>query len=250
MSPESLLIGERLMFWISIGAMLAFLPYFPISKHIHLFFAPINFALKPERRSMGEMSYINLDDQSIEQFGAATMKDLGWEQIMDSLRLHHVLPLPGDVPGVRHRQDPLPRGPGDQQALSPQRRRRHGRADAGPDPGGGRLGLHRLRPCVDICPVGNEPMRDILDIRRNLTLMESSFPKQLETAFKGMERNANPWNVSQADRMKWAAGLERPDHRTESRARYFVVGGLRAGDRFPRPEDRPGLCQDFECGRR
>jgi Fe-S oxidoreductase len=63
---------------------------------------------------------------------------------------------------------------------------------------------------VDICPVGNEPMRDILDIRRNLSMMESSFPKQLETAFKGMERNTNPWNVSQADRMKWAEGLNVP----------------------------------------
>ena len=33
---------------------------------------------------MGEISFINLDDQSIEQFGAATMKDLGCEQIMDA----------------------------------------------------------------------------------------------------------------------------------------------------------------------
>ena len=41
-------------------------------------------------------------------------------------------------------------------------------------------------------------------------MMESTFPKQLETAFKGMERNANPWNVSQADRMKWAEGLNVP----------------------------------------
>jgi Fe-S oxidoreductase len=64
--------------------------------------------------------------------------------------------------------------------------------------------------CVDICPVGNEPMRDILDIRRNLSMMESAFPKQLETAFKGMERNMNPWNVSQADRMKWAEGMSVP----------------------------------------
>jgi Fe-S oxidoreductase len=64
--------------------------------------------------------------------------------------------------------------------------------------------------CVDICPVGNEPMRDILDIRRNLSMMESAFPKQLESAFKGMERNMNPWNVSQADRMKWADGMSVP----------------------------------------
>ena len=48
---NTLLFGERLMFWVSIGAVVAFLPYFPYSKHIHLFFAPINFALKPERRS-------------------------------------------------------------------------------------------------------------------------------------------------------------------------------------------------------
>ncbi|MGE5249065.1 MAG: (Fe-S)-binding protein, partial [Bacteroidota bacterium] len=82
--PGALLFGEHLMFWVSLGAVVAFLPYFPISKHIHLFFAPINFALKPERRSIGELSYINLDDQSIEQFGAAKMSDLGWEQIMDS----------------------------------------------------------------------------------------------------------------------------------------------------------------------
>ena len=81
---HTLLIGERLTFWLSIGAVVAFLPYFPYSKHIHLFFVPFNFGLKPERKSIGELSYINLDDQSIEQFGAATMKDLGWEQIMDS----------------------------------------------------------------------------------------------------------------------------------------------------------------------
>jgi ferredoxin len=83
-NPQVLVIGEHVAFWLSIGAVVAFLPYFPYSKHIHLFFAPLNFALKPERKSIGQLSYINLDDQSIEQFGAAKMKDLGWEQIMDS----------------------------------------------------------------------------------------------------------------------------------------------------------------------
>jgi len=63
---------------------------------------------------------------------------------------------------------------------------------------------------VDICPVNNEPMRDILDIRRSLVLMENAFPKQLETAFRGMERTVNPWNISPAERMKWAEGLKVP----------------------------------------
>ncbi|HEU0292689.1 MAG TPA: heterodisulfide reductase-related iron-sulfur binding cluster [Anaerolineales bacterium] len=210
MDANTLLIGERLMFWISIGAVVAFLPYFPYSKHIHLFFAPINFALKPERKSIGELSYINLDDQSIEQFGAAKMKDLGWEQIMDSyacimcFRCQEVCPAynTGKV-------------------LSPAaleiNKRYHFNTGGTTDV----LMLDLITPeavwactscgaCVDICPVGNEPMRDILDIRRNLTMMESNFPKQLETAFRGMERNANPWNISQADRMKWAEGLNVP----------------------------------------
>jgi Fe-S oxidoreductase len=208
-----LTIGEHAAFWLSIGAVVAFLPYFPYSKHIHLFFAPINFALKPERRSMGELNFINLDDQSIEQFGAATMKDLGWEQIMDAyacimcFRCQEVCPAyaTGKV-------------------LSPAALEVNKRYHLNYDGTGSAMDVPMLNliseeavwactscgACVDICPVGNEPMRDILDIRRNLTLMESRFPKQLETAFKGMERNANPWNVSQADRLKWAQGLNVP----------------------------------------
>jgi Fe-S oxidoreductase len=64
--------------------------------------------------------------------------------------------------------------------------------------------------CTDICPVGNEPMRDIMDIRRALVLMENEFPTEFQNAYRGMERNVNPWNVSPAERMKWAEGLDVP----------------------------------------
>jgi len=206
----SFVITEHVLFWVSLGAVIAFLPYFPYSKHIHLFFAPINFALKPERKSIGELSFIDLNDTAIEQFGAATMKDLGWEQVMDSyacimcFRCQEVCPAynTGKV-------------------LSPAaleiNKRYHLNSGGGMDVPMTNLiseeavwACTSCGACVDICPVGNEPMRDILDIRRNLTLVENKFPKQLETAFKGMERNANPWNVSQADRMKWAEGLDVP----------------------------------------
>jgi Fe-S oxidoreductase len=53
-------------------------------------------------------------------------------------------------------------------------------------------------------------MRDILDIRRSLVLVENAFPKQLETAFRGMERTVNPWGVPPTERMKWAEGLRVP----------------------------------------
>jgi len=205
-----LIAGEHIAFWLSIGAVAAFLPYFPYSKHIHLFFAPLNFALKPERKSIGALGYLNLDDESVEQFGAAKMKDLGWEQIMDSYACIMCFRCQEVCPAYNTGK-----------LLSPAALEINKRYHLN---GGGdtQIDLTELisaeavwactscGACVDICPVGNEPMRDILEIRRNLAMMESAFPKQLETAFKGMERNQNPWNISQADRMKWAAGLNVP----------------------------------------
>lgn len=204
-----LVINERVMFWISLGLVFAFLPYFPYSKHIHIFMTPLNFALKPERKSIGQLSYINLDDQSIEQFGAAKMKDLGWEQIMDAYACIHCFRCQEVCPAYHTGKILSP-------AALEINKRYHLKSGSTDVP------MLNLIPeeaiwactscgaCVDICPVGNEPMRDILYIRRNLSMMESNFPKQLENAFKGMERNANPWNVSQTDRMKWAEGLPVP----------------------------------------
>ncbi len=209
-NPDTLLIGEHLMFWISLGAVLAFLPYFPYSKHIHLFFAPLNLWMKPQRRSTGELGYLNLDDTSIEQFGAAKVKDLGWEQIMDSYACIMCFRCQEVCPAYQTGKVLSPA------ALEINKRYNfnHGGSTDVPMlnliPEEAVWACTSCGACVDICPVGNEPMRDILEVRRNLALMESKFPKQLENAFRGMERNANPWNVSQADRLNWAAGLNVP----------------------------------------
>jgi len=209
-NPAVLTAGEHLMFWLSIGAVVAFLPYFPYSKHIHLFFAPINFALKPERKSIGQLSYINLDDQSIEQFGAAKVSDLGYEQIMDSYACIMCFRCQEVCPAYNTGKVLSPA------ALEINKRYNFNHGGSAEKPLLAMISAEAVwactscGACVDICPVGNEPMRDILEIRRNLAMMESAFPKQLETAFKGMERNMNPWNVPQADRMKWAQGLNVP----------------------------------------
>ncbi len=208
--------GEHVMFWVSLGMVIAFLPYFPYSKHIHLFFAPLNFMFKPERKSIGQLNYVNLDDQSIEQFGAARMEHLGYEQIMDSYACIQCFRCQEVCPAYATGKILSPA------ALEINKRYYLNHEGAAFAAGAPSKPLTELIPeeaiwactscgaCVDICPVGNEPMRDILDIRRNLSMMESNFPKQLETAFKGMERNANPWNVSQAERMQWAEGLDVP----------------------------------------
>ncbi len=209
-NANALVIGEHVMFWLSLGAVLAFLPYFPYSKHIHLFFAPLNIWMKPQRRSMGELNYINLDDQTIEQFGAATIKDLGWEQVMDSYACIMCFRCQEVCPAYNTGKLLSPA------ALEINKRYNFNYGGSTDKPMLDLISEEAVwactscGACVDICPVGNEPMRDILEVRRNLAMMESKFQKQLETAFKGMERNSNPWNVSQADRMKWANGLNVP----------------------------------------
>ena len=162
---------------------------------------------------MGEMAFIDLDDQSIEQFGAAELKDLGWEQLMDSYACIMCFRCQEVCPAYETGKMLSPA------ALEINKRYMLNAAGAVlPDD---RLTDFAIPPeavwactacgaCVDICPVNNEPMRDILEIRRSLTMMENTFPKQLESAFRGMERTANPWGVPASERMKWAEGLAVP----------------------------------------
>jgi Fe-S oxidoreductase len=60
---------------------------------------------------------------------------------------------------------------------------------------------------MQVCPVQNEQMLDIVDVRRNQVMMEGAFPVQLQSAFRGMERASNPWGINHDRRMEWAEGL-------------------------------------------
>ena len=53
-------------------------------------------------------------------------------------------------------------------------------------------------------------MLDILNIRRDAVLMQADFPAELQGAFKGMERQGNPWQAPREDRFKWAKGMDIP----------------------------------------
>lgn len=217
-SETALVIGEHICFWLALGTILAFIPYFLYSKHIHLFFAPLNFLLKPERRSIGELSKLDFDDESIEQFGATHLEDLGWEQIMDAYACIMCYRCQEVCPAYNTGKVLSPA------ALEINKRyflNTEGERLAGGEASQQSLLEFAITPeavwactacgaCIDICPVGNEPMRDILDIRRALVLMENDFPEQLQTAFRGMERTMNPWNVPPTERMKWAEGLAVP----------------------------------------
>ncbi len=208
-------LAHRLSFWVAFGSIFLFLPYFPFSKHLHLLAAPINLLLKPPRRSMGEMNFVNLEDASLERLGAETLADFAWEQLLDAYACIMCFRCQEICPAYQTGK-----------VLSPATLEINKRYALKQARGRETLSTIRLTEriipeeaiwacttcgaCVDVCPVGNEPMRDILDIRRALTLMKGAFPAPLEITFRNLERSGNPWGMPPSERLRWAEGLAVP----------------------------------------
>ena len=214
--PETVqLAGWHLCWWLAIGLILVFLPYFPYTKHAHLFVGPFNFMTRPQRREPGVLEPIDFEDESIEQFGATTLTDLSQTQLVDPFACIMCNRCQEVCPAYSTGKELSP------SALEINKRyniwdRMNGLA-AGEDDDTPLLefaisnsavwACTACGACIDVCPVGNEPMFDILDIRRSQVLMESEFPAELKGAFTGLERHANPWQMSD-DRMGWARPLD------------------------------------------
>ncbi len=66
------------------------------------------------------------------------------------------------------------------------------------------------RACMEICPVSIEHVPKIVDMRRYLVMEESDFPTEVTSLFNNMERNSNPWEISNDKRAEWAAELDIP----------------------------------------
>jgi Fe-S oxidoreductase len=66
------------------------------------------------------------------------------------------------------------------------------------------------RNCEDQCPVGNEHVDKIVDMRRYLVLTQGSMPHDGQRALQNIERQGNPWGISRNDRAKWVKEVD-PD---------------------------------------
>ncbi len=206
--------ARHVFWWVALGGILLFTPYFPYTKHAHLFMAPLNFLTRPKRTSLGEMSPIGIEDETKEQFGASRLEHLSKTQIFDAFaciqcnRCQDVCPAyltgkelsPSALEvnkryAIRENMSAIANGEGTFPLIGTVISESAVWACTG------------CGACVDICPVGDEPMFDIFDIRRNQVLIEADFPEQLETAFKGMERQGNPWGQN-VNRVAWTEGLE------------------------------------------
>ena len=200
-------------------AYLLFLPYFPQSKHAHLFMAPLNFLSRPQRRSMGELApHWILRTTASSSSALRRLEDLHRTQILDGFACIMCNRCQDVCPAYVTGKELSPAALESQQALYDQgalarlgerRRIRTGHLAGSLLSESALWACTACGACIDICPVGNEPMFDILDIRRDAVLMQSEFPSELHGAFNGMERQGTPGKWRKP-RNSWTVGLGIP----------------------------------------
>lgn len=246
MSPGAQQVGMHIGWWVAIGLILAFIPYFPYTKHFHLIMAALNFFTKPERTSLGALEPEDFEDETIEEFGVAKLEDLPWTHLVDAYSCIMCNRCQDVCPAYTTGKELSP------SALEVNKRyyiNQHLDGLAAGEASEFKLlditmtesalwACTACGACVDICPVGNEPMFDIMYMRRNEVLMEDSFPKELKLAYRGMERNGNPWNLSSSERMAWAEGLDAPVPTVDENPDFDVLWWVGCAPSYdPRAQD-------------
>ncbi|WP_209858208.1 heterodisulfide reductase-related iron-sulfur binding cluster [Paenibacillus shirakamiensis] len=90
------------------------------------------------------------------------------------------------------------------------------------------------RNCEDQCPVGNEHVDKIIDLRRHLVLMEGNMPHEGQRALQNIERQGNPWGLSRNARAEWSGeveGIKVPTVKDQPQFEYlFFVGSMGSYD--------------------
>lgn len=215
-SPSSAAEWRVFGYWGALGSVLAFLMYFPYSKHIHLFMAPAKY-LAARLPGSGVLPAVEFEEET-PQLGAAKLEDLAWPRLLDAYACIQCNRCQDVCPATATGKSLSPA------SLEINKRMELNRltADLPAFEGGAAsprtLLSFALTPeaawacttcgaCMQVCPVQNEQMLDIVDIRRHQVMMEGSFPAQLQSAFRGMERAKNPWGINRDQRMAWCEDL-------------------------------------------
>jgi Fe-S oxidoreductase len=207
-------VSERVFVWAHVLTVLFFLTYLPRSKHLHIATAAVNvwFGRTRARGRLEPLSFDLPDDEL--RLGVGTIGDLTWKQMVDAFsctecgRCQDVCPAYATgkllspkllIMGVRDQL--FAEGP---QLLAG--------GELTPIVGNGVpeemvWDCVTCGACVHECPVSIEHVDHIVDLRRELVMMQSSFPSEAESMLRDVERMGNPWGKPQGDRAAWAEGL-------------------------------------------
>jgi len=219
------LAGAHQVWWAAhVLSFFVFVTILPVTMLRHIFTSPLNMYLRDRDRPKGAMKPMpNLMETELESFGASTVEDFTWKQLLDTDactmcgRCTSVCPAHATGKPLDPREIVLKTGEvmarTGTPAVSP---------PLGVDPEitiGANSLFERItseevwactscKACDEICPVNIEILDKILDMRRYLSLMESDFPTELGGAYRAMENSGNPWGLSQSDRAAWTSKVD------------------------------------------
>jgi len=197
---------ERGAVWAHVLIILSFLVYLPYSKHLHILVAAFNVYFG-RTRSRGRIEPIDFEKPEAEvRFGSARAADMTWKQMLDTMSCTECGRCQDVCPAYATGK-----------ALSPKllimAMRDHLVSGATtaivPNAVSDDIVWDCVTcgACVRECPVGIEHIDHVIDLRRNLVMVESRFPEEAGTMLRDVDRTSNPWGKPQADRLQWAEGL-------------------------------------------
>ncbi len=231
------------MFWVHICTQLTFLNILPLGKHFHVITALPNVFFKSLGYPHDKPKLLDLEDEAAwedESLGINHIHQLTWKQGLDLYtctecgRCKEVCPTyTTDKPLNLHefndrlkfelvrntdkiiRRAKLAAAAG--QEKDPERAEAIKAEMAGLNSERQLVGdviaedtlwaCTTCRACEAVCPVTIEHVPRIIAMRQGQTLMAEAYPKELNPALKGLERNGNPWGIGYDKRADWAEGL-------------------------------------------
>ncbi|MGC8927734.1 MAG: (Fe-S)-binding protein [Myxococcota bacterium] len=226
-------------FWLHLVIFFSFLNILPLSKHFHVITSiPNTYFVKLTPK--GQLTKMNLEDETLESFGTSRIEDLTWKQIFDTWTCtecgrcqtycpayetgkplsdkeinqdlkHHIY---DEAPYIIEERKYKSQQNTDSTQGSSQGNKQGGESHKRPNMIGEIIKEDTIWACTtcgwceEACPVQIENIGRIIDFRRYLVLTESRFPKEATSVFKGLENNSNPWGLGSNKRQDWAEGVE------------------------------------------
>lgn len=205
-------------FWcIHIFTVFAFGAYIPRSKHLHIIAAGPN-AFLARLKHRGTFAPINFADETQTVYGVGKITQFSWKDILDTYsctqcgRCNEFCPTATTgkplkpmnlVEDIKHHLfDVGDKLIADKNAeVEPMVSEKTGLTEETI------WACTTCRACVEACPVMIEHVDKIVDMRRNLVLMEGKMPAELQVTMKNWETQSNPWGMSPDVRDEWAKSL-------------------------------------------
>jgi Fe-S oxidoreductase/nitrate reductase gamma subunit len=206
--PGRLRALHRALWWFHLGISLCFIALIPFTKLRHLFLTGINY-LFTDLRPKGAIETVDLEDETRQSYGVAQIPDLAWKDIYDA----------DACTACKRCQDRCPAW-ATAKPLSPMIVVQQIGEVAFDNPGANLVdtvtrdvlwACTTCRACQEICPANIEHVNKILEMRRNLALMQGEFPgEEVRSALGALEVNGNPFGLAFARRGDWTEGLNVP----------------------------------------